>query len=172
MANSLVFSKLIEEYGNAESDDEEEGQEAMEKETKTRKTRKLSKDGEETESEEESSEEQGPKKRDEAALMQAEERNTGAVTWNIYKSYLNNAGGLYWGPWILLLLTLAQAANGNARSLFKCHPKLITFESSRQYSVPRLLDVKIDSWFPTRALHGGVCWARCAISFFGLIGLP
>jgi hypothetical protein len=116
MANSAVFSKLIEEYGNADSDDEGDEENALGKETvKPRKSRKLSKDGEDLElSEEENSEEHGPKKlRDEAALMQAEERNTGAVTWSIYKSYLKYAGGLYWGPWILLLLVLSQVASGN-----------------------------------------------------------
>ncbi|KAJ2916152.1 hypothetical protein MD484_g4261, partial [Candolleomyces efflorescens] len=114
MANSAVFSKLIEEYGNADSDDEEDGENILGKETvKSRKSRKLSKDGKELElSEEESIEEDGPKKlRDEAALMQDEERNTGAVTWSIYKSYLKYAGGLYWGPWILVLLILSQAAS-------------------------------------------------------------
>ncbi|RXW15854.1 hypothetical protein EST38_g10001 [Candolleomyces aberdarensis] len=113
MANSAVFSKLIEEYGNADSDDEEEGQDILDKEAavKPRKSRKLSKDGKELDLSDEESNEDGPKKpRDEAALMQAEERNTGAVTWSIYKSYLKFAGGLYWGPWILMLLVLTQAA--------------------------------------------------------------
>ena len=48
----------------------------------------------------------------EDVLMQLEERNIGAVTWEIYKKYLRFAGGLVWAPVILTLLILAQAAQG------------------------------------------------------------
>lgn len=53
------------------------------------------------------------RKKVEAALMQSEERNTGAVTWDVYKRYLRFAGGLTWAPVILVLLILNEATNGN-----------------------------------------------------------
>lgn len=47
-----------------------------------------------------------------AALMQVEERNTGSVETLIYKKYLKAAGGLLWAPFLILLLTLSQSAQG------------------------------------------------------------
>lgn len=47
-----------------------------------------------------------------AALMQTEERNTGAVTWKIYSEYLKFAGGLLWVPIIITLLVVTQATQG------------------------------------------------------------
>jgi len=43
-------------------------------------------------------------------LMQAEERNTGAVSWGTYKKYLEFAGGVIWVPIIITLLFLNQAS--------------------------------------------------------------
>ncbi|KAJ3982865.1 multidrug resistance-associated ABC transporter [Lentinula detonsa] len=45
-----------------------------------------------------------------AALMQTEERNVGAVGYQTYAKYLKFAGGIWWAPFILLLLTLTQGA--------------------------------------------------------------
>lgn len=45
-------------------------------------------------------------------LMVDEERERGAVSWSIYRDYLKYAGGAYWAPIILLLLTLMQVAQG------------------------------------------------------------
>jgi len=59
-----------------------------------------------------SMEESGPKQNSNMALMQTEERNTGAVTWTVYKKYLGFAGGMIWAPVIVLLLTLTQGAQG------------------------------------------------------------
>ncbi|KAG6877944.1 hypothetical protein C0993_001802 [Termitomyces sp. T159_Od127] len=53
---------------------------------------------------------QTAKKEVEAALMQAEERNTGAVTWDIYKNYLRFCGGLVWAPIIVFLLLLNESS--------------------------------------------------------------
>jgi ATP-binding cassette, subfamily C (CFTR/MRP), member 1 len=47
-----------------------------------------------------------------ATLMQAEERFTGAVTWDVYKKYLNYAGGIGWVSIIVGLLVLDEAARG------------------------------------------------------------
>ncbi|KAG9026448.1 hypothetical protein FRB95_008855 [Tulasnella sp. JGI-2019a] len=44
-------------------------------------------------------------------MMQNEERNTGAVAFSVYKRYLRAAGGLYWAPVIITLLTLNEATN-------------------------------------------------------------
>ncbi|QRV93840.1 ABC transporter transmembrane region [Ceratobasidium sp. AG-Ba] len=44
-------------------------------------------------------------------LMQGDERTTGAVGSDAYASYLRAAGGLSWSPFLILLLTLSQAAN-------------------------------------------------------------
>lgn len=52
------------------------------------------------------------KKEVEAALMQAEERNTGAVTWDVYKKYLRFCGGLVWAPIIVCFLLLNETSQG------------------------------------------------------------
>ena len=57
-------------------------------------------------------EEGGPKMNSNMALMQTEERNTGAVKWTVYQKYLGFAGGVIWAPIIVLLLTLTQGAQG------------------------------------------------------------
>ena len=54
----------------------------------------------------------GPKKAD-TALMQLEERNVGAVTWSVYYKYLGFAGSVAWAPLLLSLLTLSQVAQGS-----------------------------------------------------------
>ena len=48
----------------------------------------------------------------EDVLMQLEERNVGAVSWEIYKKYLRFAGGVAWAPLVLALLILTQANQG------------------------------------------------------------
>jgi hypothetical protein len=49
---------------------------------------------------------------DNSALMEAEERNVGAVSWDVYTKYLRSAGGLFWVPVILSLLLLNEAGSG------------------------------------------------------------
>lgn len=51
-----------------------------------------------------------------AVLMQVEERFTGAVTWSIYAEYMKYAGGARWVPILVLLLILAQGAQGRLSS--------------------------------------------------------
>ena len=51
-----------------------------------------------------------------SALMTDEERERGAISWSIYRDYLKYAGGVYWAPIVLLLLTLSQAAQGTVLS--------------------------------------------------------
>ncbi|KAJ7353075.1 multidrug resistance-associated ABC transporter [Mycena albidolilacea] len=92
MKEGVVFSKLMEEYGSL---DAEESASAG----KGEKAAIVADDQAEIDV-----------KKDQAALMQTEERNTGAVTFETYGKYLKHAGGLIWAPIILLLLTLTQAA--------------------------------------------------------------
>lgn len=95
--DSVVFAKLIEEYGAIEEDDK----------IKTDMTPVLA-----------DSNADPHVKRDTVALMQVEERNTGAVTWTTYSRYLKYAGGLFWAPVILSLLILVQGAQGIVISHF------------------------------------------------------
>ncbi|KAF8884421.1 ATP-dependent bile acid permease [Gymnopilus junonius] len=99
MVNGPTFSGIIEEYGSLEAELEDEGIEDPSK-VKAKKGPRANDD---------STEEGGPKKAS-GALMQQEERNTGAVTWSTYANYLKYAGGVLWGPFILLILTLTQGA--------------------------------------------------------------
>ncbi|PFH48819.1 hypothetical protein AMATHDRAFT_64587 [Amanita thiersii Skay4041] len=93
MNNSTTFAHLMEEYGNAEQESDQE-----DRNQKKRKT------------EGDSEKDAHSDKRENAALMQAEERNTGAVTWSTYGQYLKFGGGIFWGPTIFIFLTLTQAA--------------------------------------------------------------
>jgi ATP-binding cassette, subfamily C (CFTR/MRP), member 1 len=47
------------------------------------------------------------------ALMQAEERNTGAVTWDVYGRYLKYAGSALWAVIIFGLLITNEGSQGN-----------------------------------------------------------
>ncbi|KXN89182.1 Multidrug resistance-associated protein 1 [Leucoagaricus sp. SymC.cos] len=92
MQDSVVFARLMEEHGSREQEEAEE--EAGKKERKE-------KDGKG----------EGPgdgvaKKGGE--LMQTEERNVGAVTWDVYARYLRFAGGIIWAPIVIALLALTQ----------------------------------------------------------------
>jgi ATP-binding cassette subfamily C (CFTR/MRP) protein 1 len=99
-ANSVVFSHLIEEYGNMEL--EEELDEVSLAGNRLRKTKGFAAE----------SAEDGVSKKAQHALMQMEERITGSVTWEVYRKYLRSAGGVVWAPTILLLLTMTQGAQG------------------------------------------------------------
>jgi ATP-binding cassette subfamily C (CFTR/MRP) protein 1 len=54
----------------------------------------------------------------EDVLMELEERNVGAVPWDVYKKYLRFSGGLIWAPVILVLLIFSQANQGLSRISF------------------------------------------------------
>ncbi|KZP34073.1 multidrug resistance-associated ABC transporter, partial [Athelia psychrophila] len=88
MNNSVIFSRLMDEYGNLEQEKEigpkAAKEDAIEKAVDSKKV--------------------------ETDLMTAEERETGAVSWSVYAKYLRFAGGLFWAPIILLLLILTQVA--------------------------------------------------------------
>lgn len=54
-------------------------------------------------------------KQAQAALMQAEERETGAVSSEIYRKYLRFAGGTVWAPIVLALVVLQEGSQGDDR---------------------------------------------------------
>ena len=88
--DSDVFARLMEEHGNKEEGPDHAGD----------------KDG--------AVDDGKAKVEPDAALMQIEERMTGAVSWATYGQYLKYAGGIVWAPIIITLLTLSQCAQGNA----------------------------------------------------------
>lgn len=108
MEKSTVFAKLIEEHGSVEREEEDEVEHPDKKRQMTK--------GEEHES----AGHDGLAKKG-AALMQTEERNIGAVTWDVYKGYLRFAGGLIWAPIVIGLLALTQGAQGTLSGFFKYH---------------------------------------------------
>ncbi|KAH6879600.1 cadmium ion transporter [Coprinopsis sp. MPI-PUGE-AT-0042] len=94
LANGKAFSRLIDDYGRADSQ-RQDG-----KGTRLVPTT----DGLKADS---SSEGLDADAKD--VLMQLEERSTGAVTWDTYKTYIRYAGGLTWAPFLGGLLILGQA---------------------------------------------------------------
>jgi ATP-binding cassette, subfamily C (CFTR/MRP), member 1 len=105
MGDSVVFSRLMEEYGNTEKADEAVNPE----------------DAAKLEAKPTDAHEKQDDKKARQALMTEEERNTGAVSLVTYTKYLKFAGGLIWAPTLIILLTLTQCAQG----------ELIVIESSK-----------------------------------------
>ncbi|KAJ3537700.1 hypothetical protein NM688_g6639 [Phlebia brevispora] len=95
MADSVLFSHVMEEYGTQDKDDDDEEDEADKKGGGKRK-------------EKVSDAEDKTDKKDH--LMQAEERLTGSVSSTVYVKYLRYAGGLIWAPILLLMLTAYQGS--------------------------------------------------------------
>ena len=94
MSDGHAFSRLIEDYGNADS----------RKDTQKERNPDLAKKGNDPLQYKPDSAED--------VLMQLEERSVGAVPWGVYKKYLHFAGGIAWAPVILLLLILTQGSQG------------------------------------------------------------
>ncbi|KII85509.1 hypothetical protein PLICRDRAFT_145262 [Plicaturopsis crispa FD-325 SS-3] len=98
MADSTIFSRLMDEYGNQEKEETEKEAPGIAKMDAVPADAHAKQDD----------------KKADAALMQAEERNTGAVSIETYSKYLKFAGGIVWAPIFVLLLVLSQgAAVGN-----------------------------------------------------------
>jgi hypothetical protein len=97
MSNSVLFSRIMDEYGTIEKE-EEAAKDPAKAKTKTERGK-----GDDLEEKE---------KKDKAALMQEEERNLGAVSWETYAKYLKFGGTLSWGPFIFGLLMMVQGAAG------------------------------------------------------------
>ncbi|KAI0360724.1 multidrug resistance-associated ABC transporter [Trametes cingulata] len=92
MKSGQAFSRLMEEYGSLEKQEEEELAEE-----KPEKQKSLIADA------------PGPQK-ERQALMQEEERLTGAVSWSVYSKYFKFAGGVAVFPMIIAWLILSQSA--------------------------------------------------------------
>ena len=136
MSDGLAFSRLMEDYGNTQS-----------RRKDTRSPGLAKKENDPRQDESDSAED---------VLMQLEERNVGAVSWDIYKKYLRYAGGLVWAPVILIALVLSQGSQGwvlLGYSMFALTP------FSRHDTVPWILDGKYHTWLQPRQLHGRI---RCA----------
>lgn len=98
MADGAVFSRLMEEHGGFDKQAEVEGAEPLSfKRNVDSETEDVIKDG---------------KALEPSALMQDEERLTGAVTWSVYAKFFRFAGGFSVAAVILLWVILSQAAQG------------------------------------------------------------
>ena len=113
MANSVVFAQLMKEHGSLESEPERDDQALG-----CRRKRTDNKNAE-------------PKKAD-TALMQIEERNTGAVTYSTYHKYLRFAGTVTWAPIVIFLLALSQVAQGMSMRNFLKKAGRLSFRFSGQ----------------------------------------
>jgi len=91
-------------------------------------------------------------------LMQEEERNTGAVGWDIYKKYLKSAGGIIWAPVIGALLLMVEGNNG--RLFYSTDFLSQLMFNSRHYSLLGILDREYDLPVRGGGLHGGLCRPR------------
>ena len=96
MSQGGEFSKFIAEFGSSKEEDEKHAEEAIDA--------KAGVEGEEKEIEKMKKAVAG------VALMQKEERNTGAISRKVYKTYLKAGKGRVILPFLLLSLVLLQGA--------------------------------------------------------------
>lgn len=97
MADSVLFSRVMEEYGTHDKDEDKEDEKVKEKAEEVEPDKVAKKGG----------------------LMQAEERLTGSVSGQVYVKYLRYAGGLIWAPIMLAMLVGYQGSQGTP--LFSSH---------------------------------------------------
>ncbi|KAK0199743.1 multidrug resistance-associated ABC transporter [Desarmillaria ectypa] len=91
MDNSVIFSRIMEEYGTTEIEEDTPELEKIDAiDIKTEKANTM--------------------KDKKGVLMQTEERYTGSVAWTTYRDYLRFAGGIIWAPILLSLLVLNQCS--------------------------------------------------------------
>lgn len=121
MKDSVLFSRIMDEYGSQEKEENESEQ--VSEETKEAPEARADKS----------------EKKGQTALMTAEERNRGAVTGETYRKYLRFAGSILWAPYIALLMALVQGAAGKPLLILaSVLPHQVNF--SVQQSLPRVLD--------------------------------
>ena len=150
MENGQAFSRLMEEYGSLEKQ-EEDGAAAEAKKKKAADAKELAA----------SASPDRPLVKTTQALMQEEERLTGAVSWSVYTKYFNYAGGLLMFPLVLLWITLAQDAQGAYRFSYERAENLVLNGwHSWKHPLPGILDVGDHSGVHTIGLHGDVRRAR------------
>ena len=90
-ADNGEFARLMDEFGAKEEDGKMEGGGTSQKDTKENS-------------------EKYPKQAGRSALMQAEERNTGAIPLKVYKTYLSAARGVVVLPMLFISVVSLQAA--------------------------------------------------------------
>ncbi|CAI6341615.1 unnamed protein product [Periconia digitata] len=95
MAHNADFQQLMTMTASEEDKKEEDGVDEDERETEKKSAQKTKK----------------KKKKPAAALMQEEDRAVKSVEWDVWIAYLKAGGGLWIGPFVLLLLILSQGAN-------------------------------------------------------------
>jgi hypothetical protein len=127
MKDSIVFANLMDEYGRLEQ--QKDGRGLREPLAKAVAESHGTMDS----------------KMIDVTLMQAEERNTGAVSWDIYKKYLTYAGGVVWAPIIIGLLLLGEAARGVWRPLSN---------SSNSYFTPAVGNNLFLGFWTSSSIHG------------------
>ena len=150
MENGRAFSRLMEEYGSLEKQEEDVAACAAKK--------KKEADAKELTA---SASPDRPLVKTTQALMQEEERLTGAVSWSVYTKYFNYAGGLLMFPLVLLWITLAQGAQGACRFFHVDAGSLVlNHRRSWKHPLPGILDVGDHSGVHTIRLHGDVRRAR------------
>jgi ATP-binding cassette subfamily C (CFTR/MRP) protein 1 len=93
MDRKSILASLLEEYGNLEEESREPQEIGVGVDALKQKQDAISDTAD-------------------AALMQVEERVTGAVTWNTYTQYFRHAGSVVWAPAILLIILLLQGSAG------------------------------------------------------------
>ena len=134
MTPSAIFFRLVEEHGNPHAENQ----------SAHTKSQLISRGGEKVSA--------NPM---EHALMQEEERNTGAVDWHAYKEYLRNAGGLIWAPLIGALLFITEGNN----SEFFCSENLL-FQpvfNSCHHALLGILEWKYYQPLRTERVYGSLC---------------
>ena len=119
--DSDVFARLMEEHGNKEEGPDHAGD----------------KDG--------AVDDGKVNDKPDTALMQIEERMTGAVSWGTYGQYLKYAGGIVWAPILLTMLTLSQCAEG---SVFSFNSSDLRDSPSRKLALLSFLDFGLRRVFP------------------------
>jgi len=103
IANRGVFSKFVQQFGSKQQEEEKEDTEGIASEVEVEKEGKADWDPNTVAALEEQYEKG-------KTIMQEEERNVGAVTWKVYKTYFAAGNGYILIPSLLLSLLLLQGA--------------------------------------------------------------
>lgn len=90
MSSGKEFSRFVNEFVSKEQEEEKEEEEEVKDDLKEEKVGKKAIAGK--------------------ALMQTEERNTGAISWEVYKEYMKAGAGEVVIPMLILAMILMQGA--------------------------------------------------------------
>ena len=90
IANGDAFAKFVKEFGSSQDTKDQEAEEIPEEKDEEASQRNASAG---------------------KTMMQTEERNTGAVTWDVYRAYVKAARGEIVVPFLFISLLLIQGSN-------------------------------------------------------------